>query len=395
MEQGVARPAGERSRIAVAFVAITLIGVAAGATGVLLPGQMAQYGVDKATIGLIFIAFSVGYMISAGANGPLMHRLGVRAHLMLGTAIVLASAVALVLPGRFASLLLLQVTTGLGMGMLDAGLNTYLSTLARPAALLNYFHAFFGLGALLGPLIAAGLLKSGRTWHAFFAIYAVVALAQLVAVRSYPRGVRAADEPGERPSLTSALRLPAVLLMAAFLGVYVSVEGAVGSWSFSFLTEGRGQDVLAAGWVVSGYWFGLMMGRLTLNTIAERLGVGVVGLGGACVGAVTVALLIVWAVPSALGAAAGFVIVGYFLGPLFPVTIATAPRLVAGPLVSTAIGIMMATSIAGGAALPWLVGTAAQRVGVWALLPLAAATSAILGVIGWRIALRLRAEVRV
>src|SRR4029453_1394517 len=85
----------ERARIGIAFGAIALMGVAAGAAGVLLPEQMAEYGVDKATIGLTFLAFSVGYIATATANGVLLHRLGVRRHLALGTLVALAAAIAL------------------------------------------------------------------------------------------------------------------------------------------------------------------------------------------------------------------------------------------------------------------------------------------------------------
>src|SRR4030095_14615189 len=116
----VVRPPVERGRRGIACGAIALMGVAAGATGVLLPEQMAEYGVDKATIGLTFVEFSVGYIATATANGVLLHRLGMRRHLALGTLAALAAAIALTVPAGFALLLAGQVGLGLGMGMLDA-----------------------------------------------------------------------------------------------------------------------------------------------------------------------------------------------------------------------------------------------------------------------------------
>jgi fucose permease len=58
-------------------------------------------------------------------------------------------------------------------------------------------------------------------------------------------------------------------------------------------------------------------------------------------------------------------------------------------LVHTAIGILVATSIAGGATLPLLVGVSAEHLGLWSLLPWAAAGAAGMGVLWWRIARRL------
>ena len=43
-----------RAPVAVAYVTFILIGVSAGVAGVLLPAQIRDYGLDKATIGITF-----------------------------------------------------------------------------------------------------------------------------------------------------------------------------------------------------------------------------------------------------------------------------------------------------------------------------------------------------
>jgi fucose permease len=377
----------ERLRIAFAFLAIGLLGVAAGGTGVLLPEQMAEFGVDKATIGLMFFAFSGGYVASASANGVLLHRLGIRRHLVAGTGASLLGAAILTLPSGFVALLVLQALLGLGSGMLDAGFNSYLSTLPRSTALLNYFHAFFGVGALLGPLLGAAIIDAGWSWRVFFAVYAVAMGVLLLGLVSYPAAAGPAEVLG--PRLGTAVRLRIVLILAAFLAVYVGIEASVGNWAFSYLTEDRGQAVLAAGWTVSGYWFGLTVGRFTLNAAAERLGLGLAALTGICIACVGVCALAVWLLPALAASVVALGMMGFFLGPLFPTTIATVPRLVPADLVATAIGVLVAMSIVGGGGLPWLVGFAAQRIGLWALLPIAATGAFGLGALWWRVSRRL------
>src|SRR5690606_31079937 len=51
-----------------------------------------------------------------------------------------------------------QVVLGYGTGLLESALNAYLAKLPSAAILLNRLHAFFGVGALLGPLLAAWML---------------------------------------------------------------------------------------------------------------------------------------------------------------------------------------------------------------------------------------------
>jgi fucose permease len=237
-------------------------------------------------------------------------------------------------------------------------------------------------------LLAAYLLDRGLSWRAFFAVLAVGFVIDLLGFLFYPRGSTNGEQ--ARPSLVSALRLRIVVIVAAFLCVYVGIEASVGNWGFSFLTEERGQGVLAAGWVVSAYWLGIALGRLFVNVAAERIGMGVVTLFMICIAVVAVAALVIWAVPSIAVSSVGLAVLGFFLGPVFPTTIAIVPRLVPAELVSTVIGVLAAMSLIGAAALPWAVGASAQRVGLWLLLPWTTACSVLLGLMWWRIARRLR-----
>jgi fucose permease len=74
-------------------------------------------------------------------------------------------------------------------------------------------------------------------------------------------------------------------------------------------------------------------------------------------------------------ACVAFGLLGFFLGPVFPTTMAIVPRLTQPRLVPTAIGVMNAGAVIGGSALPWLAGTIAQNAGMQALLPFVLALS--------------------
>ncbi len=383
------RPRIERLRLILAFAAFALIGVAAGGAGVLLPAQITDYGVDKTTIGLMFVTFSAGYVAAAAANGALLHRFGVRAYVVVGATVLCAGAALSGLRPPFVGLVALQLAVGFGGGALDAALNAYVSTLSWSTALLNYLHAFFGVGALIGPLLAAALLDANIAWPAFYLLYAVLAAALGVGLLScYPR-VSAAAVPEARPRLGVALRSRAVWLAAIFLAVYVGIEISVGNWGFSLLTEERHQDVLMAGWVVSGYWLGLTLGRFVLYGVAQRLGVGVVGLMVGCLAGIVACAFVIWLVPSAVAASVGLFLLGFVLGPMFPTTIAVVPRLVPGSLVATAIGILVGISVGVGALFPWVVGAVAQRLGIWSLLPATIGLAVVLAVLWRRIVRRL------
>jgi fucose permease len=191
--------------------------------------------------------------------------------------------------------------------------------------------------------------------------------------------------------LAAALRDRGVLLGSAMLAVYVGLEMSVGSWGFSYLVQARALSGAVAGYVVSGFWLGLTAGRFLISPVVSRIGASTAAMMYACLAGVTAAAALAWLSPGAASAAAALVVLGFFLGPVFPTTMAIAPRLTQARLAPTAMGVMNAGSVVGAAALPWLAGALAQRSGAWTLLPFAV-TLGVLQFAVWRpLAGRIRA----
>src|SRR4051812_36422909 len=139
-----AKAASLRLQVGLAFFAFILIGAAEGGVGVLIPSLRSFYGIDKATVSLIFLAGTSGYLLAAFSSGPLTEKLGHKAFLMLGVTIFLIGAFTVSLTPPFAFVVGVWVLIGCGVAMIDAGLNSYIASTPRPAKLLNYLHAFYG-----------------------------------------------------------------------------------------------------------------------------------------------------------------------------------------------------------------------------------------------------------
>ncbi len=404
---------GNRLSVAVSNGAFVLVGVSAGVGGVLLPAQMTDYGVDRAKIGITFFVFSAGFMLAGSAVGWLIHRFGMRTTLAAGTALFALSSLYTAIRPAFAGLLIVQLFLGCGIGVVESGLNTHLARLPHAAQRVNRLHAFFGVGALLGPLLATWMLRSWpwqRVWLVIALANAVLLAGVLLLVPKAGWSVseHEADpvqrtslpaepeltpapepEPQTRPDgrglLAAAVREPAVMLAAVFLAVYVGLEIGVGNWAFGFLVSGRGQSQLLAGYALSGYWLGLTAGRFVISPAALRAGLSEIGVSFLCLGGVLASCGLLW-LSSGPAAAVSLALLGFFLGPLFPTAMAITPRLAEPRVVPSAIGFINGVSVIGGSVLPWLAGVLAQSGGTGTLLPFSAVLAALLVVLWWRLA---------
>ena len=375
-----------RPQLSTAFFGFVLIGVTSGSWGVLLPSLSGYYRVNDAVLGTLFFATSSGYFLSALGSGFLSAKLGQRRYMMTGTALFILGSLLLALKPSFTLVLFIRLFEGMAIAMIETGLNLFFASLSNKTALLNYLHAFYGVGALIGPLIASAILALSWAWNIAFFIWALLALPLLLGLFTFFRHQSSVHEEQEgkgEHGLLPALKLPVVWCITLFLLFYVGIEVSLGSWAYTFLLQDRHENTLLAGWVVSGYWLGLTLGRFLLNAIAERLHLSVSGLMYLCMGGSALGILIIWLNSSVLISAIGFCLVGTCLGPIYPSTVALLPTLVPDRLVSSAMGFLIGTSILGIALFPWIAGVLAQYTGIWSLLPYTLGLTVIILVLWW------------
>src|SRR5258707_1495941 len=364
-----------RAKIALTFIAFILIGCNDATLGVLIPSLRVFYQIDAVTLSWLFLATTMGYLGASLNTGLLMVKLGERRFLLLSLVIFSLGMTLYGLRPPYAFFLCAGLVVGFGGGMIDAGLNVYIASLPNNGRLLNYLHAFYGIGALLGPLVASGLLALALGWQVTYLVWLALALLILLSIwfvfRPHERLLQNQPETESQADnlLRATLRLRGVWLAAFFLLFYVGAEVGLGNWGYSFLTLARSGPALFSAWVISGYWCGLTLGRLTLANLIPRLGIR--RMITLCLGGVVLGGLLAWMLPGIWGAACSFCLIGFALGPLYPTMIALMPQLVAPRLVSSAIGFLPCLGCSGSCLLPLPAGNLVQHLGYWTLLPFA------------------------
>jgi MFS family permease len=252
------------------------------------------------------------------------------------------------------------VLFGLSGGAIDAALNAYAARHFGPRQ-INFMHAAYGIGAATSPLIVTVVVSSGISWR--WAYLAVMVIQGVLAIlfasrrwnevaaqtRNAPAAMRSAPSP-DRPRWRLPPRAVAGLLIAA---VDCGLESVVGLWAFVFLLEAVTLQPAVAGVVVSGYWAALVVGRVLLGSVAERVGTWPV-LAAATIMVVTAAALLVSGQP--IATAMGVVLLGLAVAPIYPLLVLTTAERTTASSVDRLVGFQAAASTLGAVTFASLVG---------------------------------------
>ena len=354
-----------------AFLAFVSLGLPDGLLGVSWPSMRLGFGVPLDALGTLVAVQTLGYLTSSSLSGRLLRVLPIGSLLALST---LAAALALLgfaTTSLWPLLLACGFLAGLAGGAVDAGLNAY-GARHFSARVLNWLHAFFGVGTTLGPLIVTAVLTSGAAWRWS---YVIVGTAQLLlAATFYATRGRWADVPSRDGTpvprrvvarTRDTLRRPIVWLGMATFFVYSGAEFVTAQWSFSLLTLHRGESVATGGLLVSLYWGSLMVGRVLFGIVADR--VPLVRTIALCIGASVVGALLFWLEPTRSLSFFGLMLMGAAFAPVFASLVILTPRWVGDAHADTAIGFQIAAAGLGGATLTASVGFVADAMGLQAI----------------------------
>jgi fucose permease len=348
-----------------------------------LTALAANVGQAVAVVGSQFTAFALGSVVVQVAAAPLSARYGQRVVLLLGLLLMGAGVLGESLSRALAPLLGTALVGGLGFGCLLAAGSVLVPQIfpARGTSALNLVNLFFGVGSIIGPLVAgwaAGAYGQPQValWLGSGLLLALAPGALFIA-EGEGREQRAGAAQGAVP-----WRL--VFLLGLLLLVYSGTEIAVGGWALLYLQGSAGMAQGQAAVAVSGFWMALTAGRGAGALLGLRLG-GWRLLGLALGLLLAGATLLVVGVGDARLSVGALLVIGLASGPVFPTTMAVVASVSRGR--GEAAGLALGIGNIGGATIPILMGVLVAGPGPGAgaglVLGMAALLVVILGAVVW------------
>ena len=314
--------------------------------------------------GFISMVISGGTIVSSLLSHRMIHRFGTGKVTVVSVAMTAIALLGFSLSPSLLWLMACAVPLGLGAGAVDSGLNEFVAE-HYEAKHMNWLHSFWGVGAMLGPVLVSALIQWGRSWRSGYSSISIVQFALVVLLlfslpmwKKYEASA-AAHEDGRHSSraeqgLLAPLRVKgAPFAMLAFF-LYTSIEATVMLWGASYLVEMK--DVSpesAAGWI-SLFFLGITLGRMLSGFVSIKLSnERLIRLGVILIIAGTVLMLL--PLPT-LFTISAFVIIGLGLAPIYPSLLHQTPVYFGKENAQATMGFQMAFAYTGTTLMPPLFG---------------------------------------
>lgn len=342
------------------MMAMTFLGASSTLFGPSLVFIAAETGASLANLGILFLLGSLGFFSSTALVNRLARRFEMRRTVLLGIFLI-ALGLIVFISFPFPSNLLGALLIGYGGGTLEVLFNRLVELLAAdsPAAALTRLHATWGLGAVLIPLIVAGVVWAGLNWRA--AGLVLLAYSLLVAVIIWRWRDFAVPHGGDVHWRVLPWR--SILFFVAMFAIYAGVESALGGWATAFFA-GMGQGAIMGAIATSAFFLTFTIGRLVLAPLTDRLGFARTVRLGTALGAAALGLTFF---PSL--AFFGFALAGVALSTVFPTMLAWSARLHPG-LRAQMASVSIASAGVGLIIIPYTVGLGVSALGLWSLTPI-------------------------
>jgi MFS family permease len=310
------------------FITFLLLGAVGGTWAARIPAIKADLHLSAGTLGLALLGPAAGAVLAMPATGALLASFAPRRVVQVGFVMVAGLLPVITLAGSTWELFAVLAGWGVGIGMIDVGINTEGAQVQHRLGrrIMSRFHAAYSVGGLVGAGLGAAAASSGLSARTHFTIAAVVVVmggvgaSQLFASHSLVRVPSERQVHARRPQWSWTLVALAAVAFGSFLA-----EGAANDWSAVYLHSSLGAPAGLAAITYTVFSATMAAGRLVGDHLADRLGpVRLIRLsaGTAAVG-FAVALIVgrVWA------GLAGFAVLGAGLSLVVPLVFTAAAQL--------------------------------------------------------------------
>ena len=159
--------------LALIYLAFISLGLPDSLLGSSWPIMSVEFGSPVESAGIISMIISMGTIVSSLLAHRVIKRFGTGKVTVVSVAMTAFALLGFSLSGSFMWLPIFAIPLGLGAGAVDSGLNEFVAE-HYEAKHMNWLHSFWGLGAMLGPILISALTQLGHNWRSGYLSVSVI-----------------------------------------------------------------------------------------------------------------------------------------------------------------------------------------------------------------------------
>jgi len=334
--------------------------------GVIIPQIIKEFHLSLAAASAFHYAPMSAIGIAAVLLGFLADRIGRKRTILLGLTVFALNSYLFALGNNFAFFLCLLAISGMAIGIFKTGalalVGDISSSTTEHTSTMNMIEGFFGVGAIIGPLIVTSLIAAGVSWKWLYAIAGSICVLLIVTalVVRYPRTMKTTQEPIDLRRTLHMARNPYAVAFGAGAFLYVAAESAVYVFGPVYFAGYRGSLALLASYGVTVFFILRAAGRFMGAWLMSRLEwSGVIALFG-------LAILLCFAGSVLLGVKGAVVLLplsGLFMSVIYPTLNSKGISCFQKSEHGAVAGVILFFTCAGAALGPLSMGLLADRLG--------------------------------
>lgn len=356
--------------LVVIYLAFISLGLPDSMLGAAWPVMYQNLEVPVSWAGFISITICLGTTVSSLIYAKLTDKFTTWFITTISIALTAAALFIFSIAPSFLILILAAIILGLGAGAVDAGLNNFVA-LHYKARAMNFLHAFWGVGTLVGPFMLSFYFAHDLSWRSGYttisSIQAIICVIVLISRTLWKKaGDTTITQNGSKPelkqpavTLSSALKRPGA--KAAMLGFfsYCSFEQSSMLWASTYMVNVKGASESHAALYAGLLFWGITAGRIVSGLIANKInGKPLIRIAQALI--FIGLLLVLLAPPSAAPIALFFL--GFGFGPIYPTMMHQTPEFFGAELSAKIMGLEMSAAYIGSALMPALFGVIGRNI---------------------------------
>lgn len=223
------------------YLMFLMFAMTTDSVGTIIPEVIKEFHLSNVSAVAFHYAPMIAIALAGIFLGYLADKLGRKTTIILGLILFALNSYLFAIGSAFLFFVMLLVISGFAIGIFKTGALALIGDISASTtehtATMNTVEGFFGVGAIIGPIIVVELLSANVSWKWLYVIAGTICILLIVTALlvRYPKTVKTADEPIDFKRTLGMMKNPYALGFSLAIFLYVAAECAVYVWMPTYL----------------------------------------------------------------------------------------------------------------------------------------------------------------